>query len=115
MTTPPLPTPDPQQRVADIEQRLAHNRSVFPDFARVKLWGDPDITFLLAELRRVRAAERERCAKVAWSHLERLPNYNPNNENELADKVEQGYGNAALNIAAAIRAIPDTDEVNNDA
>lgn len=49
------------------------------------------------------AKERERCAMVAEAHLRRLPHYAPNAENNLGDKVEEGYGNACVNIAAAIR------------
>jgi hypothetical protein len=60
---------------------------------------------LLASRERERAAraeEQEACAKVADEHRARVPGHHP--DEEMADKVAQGYGNAALNIAAAIRA-----------
>jgi hypothetical protein len=46
-------------------------------------------------------AERERCAKVADAHLERVQPHSP--DDDMLDKLVQGYGNSALNIAAAIR------------
>lgn len=51
----------------------------------------------------IRADERERCAKVADAHLARIPDHNPDVERD--DLVAQGYGNAALNIGCAIRAL----------
>ncbi len=45
-------------------------------------------------------AERDRCAKVAAAHLERVQPHSP--DDDMLDKLAQGYGNAALNIAAAI-------------
>ncbi|MFN7882120.1 MAG: hypothetical protein ACK5PF_03775 [bacterium] len=45
--------------------------------------------------------ERERCAKVADDHLERVQPDSP--DDDMHDKLAQGCGNAALNIAAAIR------------
>jgi hypothetical protein len=47
------------------------------------------------------AAERERCAAIADEHLARVPGHNP--DKQCDDLVAQGYGNAALNIADAIR------------
>lgn len=44
---------------------------------------------------------RERCAAVADAHLQRIPDHNPDVQRD--DLVAQGYGNAALNIADAIR------------
>lgn len=62
-----------------------------------------------AEHERLMAEARNKAldeaAKIAIFHLERLPNYNRHTENDLADKVEEGYGNACINIAAAIRAM----------
>ncbi len=46
-------------------------------------------------------AERERCAEVAAAHLERVLPHSP--DDDMLDKLAQGYGNAALNIAVAIR------------
>ncbi len=45
-------------------------------------------------------AERERCAKVAAAHLERVLPHSP--DDDALDKLAQGYGNAALNIVVAI-------------
>jgi hypothetical protein len=51
-------------------------------------------------------AERERCAKVAAAHLERVQPHSP--DDDMLDKLAQAiaalaYGTAALNIATAIR------------
>lgn len=48
-------------------------------------------------------AEREACAKLADEHLARVPLWHPDGP-MLADETAQGYGNAASNIAAVIRA-----------
>lgn len=45
-------------------------------------------------------AERERCWCIAKAHLARIPNHNPDIPRD--DLLAQGYGNAALNIAAEI-------------
>lgn len=37
--------------------------------------------------------------------LSRLPHYQQHTENKLNDKVEEGYGNALVNVLAAIRAL----------
>jgi post-segregation antitoxin (ccd killing protein) len=43
----------------------------------------------------------ERAAKIADEHRSRIPDHDP--EAQRADLVAQGYGNAAFNIACAIR------------
>ena len=58
----------------------------------------------------IRTAALEEAARVAEMHFERLPNYAKHAGNHLADKVEEGYGNAVTNIAAAIRALKDRNE-----
>lgn len=50
-----------------------------------------------------KAEAREACAKIADKHLARVPDHCP--DREMEDLVAQGYGNAALNIAAAIRSM----------
>lgn len=45
----------------------------------------------------------EACASVADEHRARVKDHNPDKPG--SDLVAQGYGNAALNIAAAIRGI----------
>lgn len=47
--------------------------------------------------------EREECVKIVESHYDRLPHYSRHSDQDLVDKIEQGYGNAILNIAMAIR------------
>lgn len=46
----------------------------------------------------------EEAARVADDHRARISNHHPDDK-EPADHVAQGYGNAALNIAVAIRAL----------
>jgi len=46
-------------------------------------------------------AQREGYARLADEHRARVPNHDP--EAQADDLVGQGYGNAAFNIAAAIR------------
>jgi hypothetical protein len=50
-----------------------------------------------------RAETIEECARVADKHLARIPGHCP--DKEMADKVAQGYGNAALNIACELRSL----------
>jgi hypothetical protein len=45
--------------------------------------------------------EREACAAIADEHLARIPGHCP--DKQEGDLVAHGYGNAALNIAHAIR------------
>jgi hypothetical protein len=47
----------------------------------------------------------EIAAKIADEHRARVQHHNPDDKNP-PDLVAQGYGNAALNIAVAIRALP---------
>lgn len=49
----------------------------------------------------IRKDEREKCVKIADEHRSRVPGHDP--DVDMSDKVAQGYGNAAFNIAAAIR------------
>lgn len=66
---------------------------------------------------KLKAAERElaeayeRAAKVADEHRAHVPNHDP--EMQSDDLVAQGYGNAAFNIAAAIRKM--SQEVKHEA
>lgn len=54
-----------------------------------------------AAIREYGAIVREECAKVADANRALIPDHNPDAERD--DLVAQGYGNAALNIAVAIR------------
>lgn len=60
---------------------------------------------ILPILTQARAAARregmEKAARIAWSHYARIPNHDPDIQGD--DLVAQGYGNASLNIATAIR------------
>lgn len=47
--------------------------------------------------------EKQRCLTIIDEHLSRLPKYNPHSDTEIDDKVEQGYGNACLNIKKSIQ------------
>jgi hypothetical protein len=49
----------------------------------------------------------EICAKVADKHLAHVPGHDPDRVG--TDRVAQGYGNAALNIAHDIRSLKDRD------
>jgi hypothetical protein len=74
--------------------------------ARILALADEPATAALERIRaEARTDERDRCALIAESGLWALPHYNPNTENDLADKVEEGYGNACVNIARLIRAL----------
>jgi len=53
-------------------------------------------------LRSQRREVIEQCAKIADEHRARVWPHDPD-ETEPGDRVAQGYGNAALNIAIAIR------------
>lgn len=80
-----------EARVRELEAELAamEARAVAADLAVVKA-------------ARVATAETiERCAKVADEHRAHVPNHDP--EMQSDDLVAQGYGNAAFNIAVAIR------------
>lgn len=57
----------------------------------------------------VAVAMRDAAATMAISQLNRLPEYDPYAENVLIDKVEEGYGNACVNVTTAIRALPIPD------
>mgnify|MGYP001617288841 CR=1 FL=1 len=56
---------------------------------------------LYAAEKRGAERERERCVVIADEHLSRIVGHHP--DKPMADQGAQGYGNAALNIAAAIR------------
>jgi hypothetical protein len=60
-----------------------------------------------AEKRAAVEAAYEKAAQKADYHLDRVKPHHPDEPGP--DKVAYGYGNAALNIAVAIRALSDTD------
>lgn len=62
---------------------------------------DATISTLRAQLATARREGMEEAARIAWSHYARIPNHNPDVQRD--DLVAQGYGNASLNIATAIR------------
>lgn len=67
---------------------------------------------LQLQIERIRQETIEECAKVADSHLARVGDHHPDKPN--ADRVAWGYGNASLNIAAAIRSLPAQREQPTD-
>jgi predicted RecB family endonuclease len=54
-------------------------------------------------------AAKKQAAAMARSHLTRLPNYR-SSDDLCQDRVEQGYGNACVNIAESIAAMKEIDQ-----